>query len=108
MAQISSLGALPDPSAHIIQGSTNSAIAAGKNATLAKTNPAAGSDETQASPLQAQLTRLSAVLNSLQSNAAANRTQFTETLNKVKSGTYQVIPSDVSRSIVSDLLANNQ
>ena len=58
----------------------------------------------QASPLQVQLTRLSSVLNSLQTNAAQTRAQYVQADSKVKSGTYTIDPLEVSRSIVQDLL----
>ena len=106
MAQISSLGALPDPVSRIPAGTP--ATSAGKSAALAKSTPTStGSDETQASPLQAQLTRLSAVLNGLQGNAATSRAQYVQALNEVKSGTYQVNSAQVSHSIVNDLLSDS-
>jgi anti-sigma28 factor (negative regulator of flagellin synthesis) len=105
MAQISSLGALPDPTAHL-QAGTLKTGAAGKGPSTTKptTTATTGSDEAESSPLQTQLTRLSAVLNGLQATAATNRTQYVQTLNKVKSGTYQVDSAEVSRSIVDDAL----
>ncbi len=108
MAQISSLGALPDPTEHL-QGGTLKAVAAGKSPLTTKQSTTAniGSDETQSSPLQAQLTRLSAVLNGLQAAATTNRAQYVQTLNKVKSGTYQVDSAQVSRSIIDEALGNS-
>ena len=104
MSKISSLGALPDPGAGLNVGQANNSAAL-RNAAAAKVaTPTPATDETQTSPLQAQLTRLSGVLNSLQTHASATRTQFVQALNKVKSGTYQVDTSAVSRSIVDDLL----
>lgn len=109
MAQISSLGALSDPTAHLHQiGATKTAAANKSTASTKQTAaPTVGSDEAQPSALQSQLTRLSAVLNGLQANASANRTQYVQTLNKVKSGTYQVDSADVSRSIVEDALSDS-
>jgi hypothetical protein len=109
MAQISSLGALPDPTAHLLQiGTAKTGTASRSPASTKQTAPSTvASDEAQSSPLQSQLTRLSAVLNGLQASASANRAQYVQTLNKVKSGAYQVDSADVSRSIVEDALRDS-
>jgi anti-sigma28 factor (negative regulator of flagellin synthesis) len=105
MAQISSLGSLPDPISNLSSALKSGLANPAQRATPASTTSAAAqSDETQASPLQAQLTRLSSVLNSLQSNAANTRAQYVQASNKVKSGTYKVDSLDVSKSIIQDLL----
>jgi len=106
MAQISSIGPSPDPqvqSSAIKGGFTNSAQ---KNTSTAGSSNIQ-SDETQSSPLQAQLTRLSSVLNGLQQNASATRAQYVQAYNKVKSGTYSVDSSDISKSLVDDMLTNH-
>jgi anti-sigma28 factor (negative regulator of flagellin synthesis) len=106
MAQISSLGSLPDPISNVSPALKSGSANAAPRATPASTTSAtAQSDETQSSPLQAQVTRLSSVLNSLQANAANTRAQYVQASNKVKSGTYKVDSLDVSKSIVQDLLA---
>ncbi len=98
MAQISPIRPSPDP----ISNLTASQI---KSGTASSPQRSAQSDEVQtSSPLQAQLTRLSAVLNGLQSNAALTRAQYVQAYNKVKSGSYTVDPREVSRSIVEDML----
>jgi TolA-binding protein len=107
MPQISSFGALPESNAHVSPAATKSAAAsAAKKATISSPSSSGATDETQVSPLQSQLTRLSSVLNGLQKNANANRAQYVQALSKVKSGTYTIDPLDVSRSIVNDLLTN--
>jgi anti-sigma28 factor (negative regulator of flagellin synthesis) len=108
MAQISSLGAFSDPSAHLPIGTAKTGTA---GRTPAATKPAStttsATDETEASPLQAQLTRLSAVLNGLQAGATVNRAQYVDNLNKVRAGTYEVDSAAVSRSIVDDALGHS-
>ena len=108
MAQISSFGALPDPSLHLPSGTSRTSSATGtpKNAAT-QSSLSAASDQAETSPLQFQLTRLSSVLSSLQQNATTSRAQYVQALNKVKSGTYKVDSLDVSRSIVNDLLTKS-
>lgn len=107
MAQISSFGALPDPNVHLSSGAgkTSSSSSTLKSSTT-QSSSSATTDQAETSPIQAQLTRLSSVLSSLQKNANSTRTQYVQALNKVKSGTYSVSSLDVSRSIVSDLLTD--
>ena len=52
-----------------------------------------------------QLTKLSGVLNSLKKGASAMRSQLVQVMSAVQSGTYEVDPAQVSRSIVSESLA---
>jgi hypothetical protein len=52
-----------------------------------------------------QLTRLSTVLNGLKKGASAVRTQVSQVMGAVRSGSYQVDALAVSRSIVGDSLA---
>jgi hypothetical protein len=61
---------------------------------------------TAASPEDdSQLTKLSSVINGLKRGASVMRTQATQAMNAVRSGSYQVDPLQVSRRIVSDSLA---
>jgi hypothetical protein len=53
-----------------------------------------------------QLTKLSSVLNSLKNGASAMRSQVAHVMTSVRSGTYQVDPIQVSRSIVGESLAS--
>jgi hypothetical protein len=53
-----------------------------------------------------QLTKLSSVLNSLKKGASAMRSQVANVMASVRSGTYQVDPIQVSRSIVGESLAS--
>ncbi len=99
MAQISSIGSLPDP----IPSISTSSVKAGSSSSSQK---ATQTDEAQASPIQATLSRLSSVLNGLQQNATVARSQYVQAYNKVKSGTYSVSSADVSRSMVDDMLKN--
>src|SRR5437868_15209415 len=68
-------------------------------------NNAAPASETLASQDEFQLTRLSNVLNGLKRSAAMMRSQAAHVMSAVRSGTYQVDPLAVSRSIVGDCLA---
>jgi anti-sigma28 factor (negative regulator of flagellin synthesis) len=52
-----------------------------------------------------QLTKLSGVLNSLKNGASAMRSQLVQVMTAVRSGTYQVDPLQVSRSIVGESIA---
>ncbi len=107
MAQISSIAPPPDPNPLIQSGAVKSApTAIATQKTTPATSPATGipADEALSSPLQVQLTRFSSVLSGLQKNATATRAQYVQAHNKVKSGTYKVDPTDVSRSIVTDML----
>jgi hypothetical protein len=106
MPQISSIGALPDPGPRINSTSSKTGLTNAVQKNPGVSSPPA-TDEAHASPLQAQLTRLSSVLNSLQTNATANSAQLDAVSSQVKSGTYSVDSLDVSRSMVSDLLANH-
>jgi len=97
MAQISPIRPSPDPISNLNSGGLKSGTAGSTTRTP--------TDEAQtSSPLQAQLTRLSSVLNGLQANASTSRAQYVQAYNKVKSGSYTVDPLDVSRSIVEDML----
>jgi hypothetical protein len=104
MAQVSSISPLPDPNSHLQSVKSGSANSPSKN-TPATVPAGVQSDEAQPSALQAQLTRLSGVLNGLQQTAASTRAQYVQAYNQVKSGTYTVNPLDVSRSIVNELLS---
>lgn len=53
-----------------------------------------------------QLTKLSGVLNSLKKGASAMRSQLTQVMSAVQSGTYEVDALQVSRSIVGESLAS--
>jgi hypothetical protein len=53
-----------------------------------------------------QLTKLSGVLNSLKKGAFAMRSQLTQVMVAVRSGTYEIDPLQVSRSIVGESLAS--
>jgi anti-sigma28 factor (negative regulator of flagellin synthesis) len=98
MAQISPIGPSSDPISNLTPGQI-------KNGPASSPQRSVQSDEAQTStPLQAQLTRLSSVLNGLQSNAALSRAQYVQAYNKVKSGSYNVDALEVSRSIVEDML----
>jgi hypothetical protein len=103
MPHISSFGSLPDPGAHVT-AAAKSAFSNPALRSVASPSTAPPGDETQASPLQSQLTQLSTVLKNLHQNANLNRTQYLQALNKVKSGGYQVDSLAVSRSMVNDLL----
>jgi hypothetical protein len=52
-----------------------------------------------------QLTKLSGVLSSLKQGASAMRSQLAQVMSAVQSGTYEVDPLQVSRSIVGESLA---
>jgi anti-sigma28 factor (negative regulator of flagellin synthesis) len=52
-----------------------------------------------------QLTKLSGVLNSLKKGASTMRSQLVQVMSAVQSGSYEVDPAQVSRSIVSESLA---
>jgi hypothetical protein len=99
MAQISPISSAPDPISNLTSGRL-------KKGTAQKSAPnSAQVDEAQtSSPLQAQLTRLSSVLNGLQTNAVTTRAQYVQAYNQVKAGTYSVDALEVSRSIVQDML----
>lgn len=105
MAQISSFGALPDPRLIIPAG--NSKVPSNtKNTNDTQPSAPAATDQTERSPLQAQLSRLNSVLNSLQTNAISTRAQYVQALSKFRAGTYNVDSLTVSRFMVSDLLKN--
>ena len=53
-----------------------------------------------------QLTKLSGVLSSLKKGASLMRSQVAQVMTSVRSGTYQVDPMQVSRSIVGESLAS--
>jgi len=53
-----------------------------------------------------QLTKLSGVLNNFKKSASAMRSQLTQVMGAVRSGTYQVDPLQVSRRIVGESLAS--
>jgi anti-sigma28 factor (negative regulator of flagellin synthesis) len=53
-----------------------------------------------------QLTKLSGVLNSLKKGASSMRSQLVQVMSAVQSGTYEVDPIQVSRSIVGESLAS--
>ena len=53
-----------------------------------------------------QLTKLSGVLNSLKKGASVMRAQVTQVMTSVRTGTYEVDPLQVSRSIVGESLAS--
>ena len=53
-----------------------------------------------------QLTKLGGVLNSLKKGATVMRGQVAQVMTSVRSGTYQVDPIQVSRSIVGESLAS--
>jgi anti-sigma28 factor (negative regulator of flagellin synthesis) len=80
----------------------------------AATNLKAGDDvagsaqllETNAPQDDLQLTKLSSVLNSLKKGASVMRSQVGQVMTSVRSGTYQVDPMQVSRSIVGESLAS--
>ena len=100
MAQISSIGSLPDPISNVHPATVKSA----PSTAVPKAAPTL-SDETKASPLQAQLTHFSAVLSSLQNTTnSSNRSQYVHAYNQVRSGSYSVNSLDVSKSIVNDSL----
>jgi hypothetical protein len=99
MDQISSLGAYPDATGPLSSAAAKAGVA---NTAPISTGPA--TDETQASPLHSQLTRLSLVLNGLQQSASITRSQYSQALDSVRSGTYTVDSMSVSRSIINDLL----
>lgn len=103
MAQISSLGAFPEPGVHLQRGNFSPAAAKTNSAAKPATAPQAA-DQAETSPTQAQLSRLSGVLNSLQNNAASTRAKYVQVADQVRSGTYQVDSQSVSRSIVDDSL----
>ena len=54
-----------------------------------------------------QLTKLSTVLNGLKKGASAMRSQVSQVMSAVRSGSYQVDSLAVSRSIVGDSLAQH-
>jgi hypothetical protein len=54
-----------------------------------------------------QLTKLSSVLSSLKKGASIMRSQAAQVMKAVRSGTYQVDPLQVSRSIVGESLVSN-
>lgn len=91
------------------QGSTPQILAA--NAARNQLNRSAsalnGADEVVPQD-QLQLTRLSSVLNGLQQGASVMRSQLSKALTAVRSGSYEVDPLQVSRSIVSDCLGRAQ
>lgn len=105
MAHISSVGGFPDPSAHIQTGSLNPAGV--KNSASQKTaaTPQPAADQAETSPIQAQLTRFSGVLTSLQNSSATNRAHYVQVAGKVRSGNYQVDSQSVSKSIVDGALS---
>lgn len=53
-----------------------------------------------------QLTKLSGVLNSLKKGASVMRSQVAQAMTSVRTGTYNVDPLQVSRSIVGESLAS--
>ena len=70
-------------------------------------NQTTGSASEAASPQdEMQLTKLSSVLNSLKKGASAMRSQVAQVMASVRSGTYEVDPIQVSRSIVGESLAS--
>ncbi len=99
MAQISPIRPSSDPISNLTSGALRNGPAAQRGTVAAQ-----GDEAQTSSPLQAQLTRLSSVLNGLQSNAATTRANYVQAYNKIKSGSYSVDPLEVSRSIVEDML----
>jgi len=75
--------------------------------TAAAAASTAAAAEARAPQDDLQLTRLSGVLNSFKKSATAVRSQVTQVMSAVRSGTYQVDPMAVSRSIVGDALAQH-
>ncbi len=77
--------------------------------TNSRTNGAAAgsgsASQTDAPQDDLQLTKLSGVLNSLKNGASAMRSQLVQVMTAVRSGTYQVDPLQVSRSIVGESIA---
>ena len=63
-----------------------------------------GAEDAATSAYQGQLTRLSSILSGLQLGASKLRSQFVSAASQVRSGTYQLDPLQISRSIVTDLL----
>lgn len=72
-----------------------------------------GAETTNASLLQEsstpqdalQFTKLSSALSSLKKSSSVMRSQATQVMSSVRSGTYQIDPMQVSRSIVGESLA---
>ena len=60
-----------------------------------------------AAPVEMQLTKLSSVLNGLDQGASAMRRHVTQAMAALKSGTYKVNASAVSRLIISESLGCN-
>ena len=54
-----------------------------------------------------QLTKFSGVLSSLKKGASSMRSQLTQVMAAVQSGTYEVDSLQVSRNIVAESLASN-
>jgi anti-sigma28 factor (negative regulator of flagellin synthesis) len=54
-----------------------------------------------------QLTKLSSVLNGLEHGASAMRAQVMYLMTAVKSGSYNVDPSQLSRRIIADCMGSN-
>ncbi len=54
-----------------------------------------------------QLTKLSSVLSSLKKGASTMRSQATQVMSSVRSGTYEIDPMRVSKSIVGESLASH-
>jgi len=80
----------------------------------AATNLKAGDDLAGSAPLpeinapqdDLQLTKFSTVLNSFKKGASVMRSQVSHVMTSVRTGTYQVDPMQVSRSIVGESLAS--
>lgn len=80
--------------------------AAAKSKANNEANGPTQSLETNAPQDDLQLTKLSGVLNSLKKGASAMRSQVAQVMSSVRSGTYEVDPMQVSRSIVGESLAS--
>ena len=70
------------------------------------TNASAGANSSDAPQDDLQLTKFSGVLNSLKKGAFSMRTQSTQVMGAVQSGTYEVDPLQVSRNIVAESIAS--
>jgi hypothetical protein len=80
---------------------------AGTKLTSGETSAGAPVLNTNAPQDDFQLTRLSSVLTSLKNGALAVRTQVSQVMGAVRTGSYQVDALAVSRSIVGDSLAQH-
>jgi anti-sigma28 factor (negative regulator of flagellin synthesis) len=81
-------------------------VAAAKSKTSNEAAAPSSLPETNTPQDDMQLTKLGGVLNSLKKGATAMRSQVAQVMTSVRSGTYQIDPMQVSRSIVGESLAS--